>query len=110
MSFGFENCPTIEYLHVAVKRWRLHKTRTDSYYRKILARKGLRRAAIIVSRVGADDGAIAMSQGAMREHGKLMLVLDDDKICQMLQMKERGEDPTDLLFDVADHFLLSLPR
>lgn len=51
-----------------------------------------------------------MTQGAMRESGKLMLVLNDDKVCQMLHMKERGEDPTDLLFDVADDFLLSLPR
>lgn len=46
----------------------------------------------------------------MREHGKLMLVVDDDEICKMLHMKERGEDPTDFLFDLADDFLLSLPR
>ena len=51
-----------------------------------------------------------MTQGAMREHGKLMLILDDDKVCKMLHMKERGEDPTDSLFELADDFLLSLPR
>lgn len=77
---------------------------------KYLLDRGLRRAAIIFSRSGADAGALATMQGAMREHGKLMLVLDDDQICKMLEMKERGEDPTDLLFDVADEFLLSLPR
>lgn len=77
---------------------------------KYLLEKGLRRAAIVLSRMGADKGAIAMTQGAMRENGKLMLVLDDEKICHMLHMKERGEDPTDLLFEVADEFLLSLPR
>jgi hypothetical protein len=77
---------------------------------KYLLERGLRRVAIILSRAGAEKHAIAMTQGAMREHGKLMLVLDDDKVCEMLHMKEQGEDPTDLLFDVADDFLLSLPR
>lgn len=51
-----------------------------------------------------------MMQGAMREHGKLMLIIDDEKVCKMLQMKERGEDPSDLLFEAADDFLLALPR
>lgn len=77
---------------------------------KYLLEKGLRRVAIVLSRAGAEKNAIAMTQGAMRESGKLMLVLDDDKVCQMLHMKERGEDPTDLLFEIADDFLLSLPR
>ena len=77
---------------------------------KYLLDKGLRRVAIILSRGGAEKNAIAMAQGAMRESGKLMLILDDDKVCEMLHMKERGEDPTDSLFDLADDFLLSLPR
>lgn len=51
-----------------------------------------------------------MTQGAMREHGKLMLVIDDDILCRMLHMEERGDDPTDFLFQLADDFLLSLPR
>jgi hypothetical protein len=77
---------------------------------KYLLEKALRCAAIVFSRKGCDKSAIKMAQGAMRESGKFMLVLDDERICQMLHMKERGEDPTDLLFDMADHFLLSLPR
>jgi hypothetical protein len=77
---------------------------------KYLFARGLRRAAIILSRKGADRGAIAMMQGAMREQGKLMLVLSDDDVCEMLHMKERGEDPSDYLFGLADDFLLSLPR
>jgi hypothetical protein len=51
-----------------------------------------------------------MTQGAMREHGKLILTVDDDLLCKMLHMKQRGEDPTDCLFELADDFLLSLPR
>ncbi|MEZ2294982.1 restriction endonuclease [Variovorax sp. RCC_210] len=77
---------------------------------KYLLEKGLRRVAIIFTRTGADKHAIAMTQGAMREHGKLMLVIDDEKVCEMLHMKERGEDPTDCLFELVDNFLLSLPR
>lgn len=77
---------------------------------KYLLERGLRRMAIIMTRVGAEPHAIAMTQGAMREHGKLMLIVDDEKVCQMLHMKERGEDPTDCLFEIADNFLLTLPR
>lgn len=77
---------------------------------KYLLEKGLRRVAIVFTRTGAEKGAVTMAQGAMREHGKLMLILDDDLVCRMLHMKERGEDPTDCLFELADDFLLSLPR
>lgn len=77
---------------------------------KYLLDKGLRRAAIVLTRVGAHESAMAMTQGAMREAGKLILVVDDQSVCEMLQMKDRGEDPTDLLFSLADDFLLKLPR
>lgn len=77
---------------------------------KYLLGKALRSVAIIFSRSGADESATKMAQGAMREHGKLMLVLNDGDVCDMLQKKQRGEDPTDFLFDSADDFLLTLPR
>ena len=77
---------------------------------KYLLERGLRRVAFILSRKGATTQARKMTQGAMREHGKLMLVLDDDDLCAMLHQKERGDDPTDFLFEMTDDFLLSLPR
>mgnify|MGYP003642331571 CR=1 FL=1 len=77
---------------------------------KYLLERGLRKVAIILTREGADKNAFKMMQGAMREHGKLMLVVDDVILCKMLHMKERGEDPTDCLFELTDDFLLSLPR
>jgi hypothetical protein len=46
----------------------------------------------------------------MRESGKLILIVNDDQLSKMVLMKEHGEDPTDLLFDLTDGFLLSLPR
>jgi hypothetical protein len=77
---------------------------------KYLLEKGLRRVAIIMTRSGCDEGAKSMTQGAMREHGKLILVVSDDEVCEMLHMKEVGDDPSDLLFEIADNFLLKLPR
>ncbi len=77
---------------------------------KYLLERGLRKAALVLTRVGAEPDAVKMTQGAMREHGKLMLILNDERLCEMLHMKDRGEDPTDCLFEVADEFLLSLPR
>lgn len=77
---------------------------------KYLLERGLRRMAIILTRKGAEPQAIAMAQGAMRESGKLMLIVNDDLICKMLHMKQGGDDPTDCLFELADNFLMSLPR
>ncbi len=77
---------------------------------KYLLERALRRVAIIFSRKGAHANAIKMAQGAMRESGKLLLVLDDEKICEMLHMREQGDDPSDRLFEWVDEFLMSLPR
>ncbi len=77
---------------------------------KYLLERGLRKVAIMFTRLGADRNAMSMMQGAMREHGKLILALDDESVCKMLHMKEQGEDPTDFLFELTDDFLLSLPR
>lgn len=77
---------------------------------KYLMERALRRAAIVLSRCGADKNANKMMQGAMREHGKLILSINDNQVCDMLHKKEQGEDPTDFLFDITDDFLLSLPR
>lgn len=77
---------------------------------KYLMIKGLRKVAIILTRKGYDKGAKNIAQGAMRESGKLLIVIDDSDICTMLDMKDKGNDPSDYLFDKADTFLLSLPR
>ena len=77
---------------------------------KYLLERGLRRVAVVFSRLGADTNATKMTRGAMREHGKLILVLNDEDVCKMLHMKERGEDPSDFLFEATDDFLLALAR
>jgi len=77
---------------------------------KYLLKKALRSVAFLISRKGPDKNAFLMTQGAMREHGKLIVNLTDEDLCKMLEMKDSGDDPSDYLFDLADDFLLRLPR
>lgn len=77
---------------------------------KYLLERGLRRMALIFTRIGADENAKKMVQGAMRENGKFMLILDDEIVCEMLHHRDGGGDPSDILFERADDFLLTLPR
>ena len=51
-----------------------------------------------------------MSQGAMRESGKLLITLSDEQVIEMLNKKDNGSDPSDYLFGIVDNFLLTLPR
>lgn len=77
---------------------------------KYLLERGLRRVAIIMARRGASESAHKAAQGAMREHGKLILVIDDETVKHMLLQRDAGGDPSDKLFEIADRFLLTLPR
>ena len=77
---------------------------------KYLFEKALRRVAVVFARKGAGVGARRMISGAMREHGKLILVLADSHVCKMLSMRDNGEDPADLLFEMTDEFLVALSR
>lgn len=77
---------------------------------KYLLPLALRKVGIILCRKGADKNANSTIAGAMRESGKLMLVLQDDDLCKMLHDKDEGRDPTDYLFDLTDDFLMGLTR
>ncbi len=77
---------------------------------KYLFEKALRKTAIIISRKGAEKNAIKMAEAAIRESGKLLVTLSDEDIHNMLRMKDKGDDPSDYLFDLVDNFLLSLSR
>ena len=77
---------------------------------KYLNERALRRVAFVLTRKGETENAKKTRQGAIRDAGKLILVLSDDDLCKMLHMRDAGDDPTDHLFDLADEFLISLPR
>ncbi|MGB7801326.1 hypothetical protein [Buttiauxella sp.] len=77
---------------------------------KYLYDNAFRKIALIFSRFGADHSALEMCNGAMRENGRLILVLDDNDIIEMLLREDRGDDPSDYLFDKVDKFLMRLSR
>lgn len=77
---------------------------------KYLLPLAFRSLAIILSRKGANNSASKSTEGAMRESGKLILILDDDHLHKMLEMKDVGGDPSDVLLDLADEFLTGLGR
>ncbi len=77
---------------------------------KYLYTKALRTVAIVFTRKGADENAIKAVQGAIRENGKYILVLEDSDVITMLQMAKGGGDATDLLFAKLDNLLMKLPR
>lgn len=70
----------------------------------------MRSVALIISRKGADKNASAVMRGALRETGKLMLSLSLDDVHKMLEMKDRGDDPNTLLFELLDEMLMKLER
>jgi len=77
---------------------------------KYLFPKGLRRMAIVICRNGAEKNSVKVIQGAMREHGLLIIVISDDQLCEMLLGMDKGKDPSDYLFSLTDEFLLTLSR
>lgn len=77
---------------------------------RYLFEMALRKVAFVVTRVDASESANQVRRGAMREHGKLIIVLTDADLEKMLEMKQSNSDPTDHLFELVDTFLLTLTR
>lgn len=72
--------------------------------------RGLRSVGFIISRAGGKPQAFKASKGALREHGKLIMILTNEDLCKMLNMKDEGDNPSDHLSDLLDNFLISLSR
>ncbi|MDD5508473.1 MAG: restriction endonuclease [Bacteroidales bacterium] len=75
---------------------------------RYLFTKALRSVCILIARNGANDQAISASKGALREHGKLILILDIKDLCKMLEIKDNDQMPNDYLSEKLDVFLISL--
>lgn len=72
--------------------------------------KALRGTAIIIARNGAHPSSISAAKGALREHGKLILVLDESNLKDMIRKKEKGDSPNDYLSDKLDEYLITIAR
>ena len=58
----------------------------------------------------ADDNAIKVTKGILRETGKLIINLTDNNLYDMLEMKKNNSEPSDYLFEIIDNFLLKLEK
>lgn len=78
---------------------------------KYLYEKALRKVAIIISRIGADDHAQQAVKGTLRENGKLILCLSDNSLLEMIDIKASGEqEPAEFLSTILDDLLLHLEK
>lgn len=78
---------------------------------KYLYEKALRRVAIIISRKGADENALAAVRGSLRETGKLILCLSDKDVLELIDIKQRNEQPTGaFLGAMLDDLLIHLEK
>ena len=83
---------------------------------RYLYNNALRNVGIILSRKGASLHAKIACQGILKEHGKLILVLDDNDMKELeilYKNNKKGIDyptPSDFLFDKAKDFLLNLDK
>jgi Restriction endonuclease len=77
---------------------------------KYLFLGGMRTVAFVISRKGGDKNSLAATRGAVRESGKLIIHLSLDDIYKMLEMKDKGDNPNDYLFDILDDMLMKLER
>ena len=77
---------------------------------KYLFTTALRSIAIIIARNGADRGAFQAVTGALRESGKLILIISLDDLCAMLHSQDKGNDPEVLMYVRLDELLTKLGR
>ncbi|HEY4354524.1 MAG TPA: hypothetical protein VGN16_02170 [Acidobacteriaceae bacterium] len=77
---------------------------------KYLLTAALRSVCFIIVRSGADDNAYRAAAGALREAGKLIVIVTGVQLCRMLEAKDRGEEPEILLNELVDDLLVKMLR
>jgi hypothetical protein len=77
---------------------------------KYLFKTALRSIAFIIAKNGGDTHACQTARGALREAGKLIIILTAEELCDMLDMKDRGEDPSVPLREKVNDVLIKINR
>ena len=77
---------------------------------KYLFLTALRSISIIIARVGADENAMKAAKGALKEAGKLIVVINNQDVCEMLKYKDNGDDPSIVLRQKIDDMLITINR
>jgi hypothetical protein len=65
---------------------------------------------MLISRLPPSDGALRAAQGAMRESGKLILLLSNADLISMIRLKSTPGGPENYLDERIWNFVISLPR
>lgn len=77
---------------------------------RYLYTKALRAVAFIIARDGGNNNAVAAAKGSLKEHGKLIIILKNNDLHNMIKMKDAGHNHNDYLADKLDSWLISLSR
>lgn len=77
---------------------------------KYLFSGALRTVAVMIARNGEDRGATRARHGALREHGKLIILLTQDDLIKIIEEFELGEDHHAPLVDSLHDMLRSIGR
>jgi hypothetical protein len=77
---------------------------------RYLLPSALRSTAIIISRKGVSNSAYRAMAGALRKSAKLILSLNLEQLCEMLHLKENGDDPVSVIADQLDAMLTGMER
>ncbi|ACE93742.1 MULTISPECIES: hypothetical protein [Rhizobium] len=77
---------------------------------KYLFAGALRMIAIIIARNGEDAGAKAAREGALREHGKLIILLTGDELINIIGAFRAGDDVHGLLLNNLHNMLSVIGR
>lgn len=70
----------------------------------------LRTVCLLISRLGANKYAIRAAQGAMRESGKLIVLLSNSDLIEMLELRPQNGAVENFLDKRIWDFIVSLPR
>lgn len=105
---NFFNC---KYIIFEFKNYKDSITQQQIYTtEKYLYINALRSVAIILSRKGVDNNGLKAGKGTLRENGKLIIVLNDDDIINMIEEKNNANDPANFLANKLDKMLLELEK
>lgn len=77
---------------------------------RYLYSKALRSVGIIITPNGYEKNAYRAAKGCLRENGKLILLLTNDDLLEMIVKKNDDENPSDHLLKKLDEMLLELEK
>lgn len=77
---------------------------------RYLFNKALRSVGFIIARKGANTNAQQAAKGALKENGKLILILSNNDLENMLKLKDNNGSPNDYLSNLLDIWLIALSR